>query len=440
MYIYYSFKERKFFKLNSKLRVKKGLKLVDPVTLALILGGSIIVIGFLGNYLFERTGFPDMLLLIILGLLLGPITGLVVPGSVMDLAPYLAALALVFILFDGGMAMNIYRVFSESPRAAVLAVAGFAMNVIATTLFMMYIVIPDVPLLYSILFGTILGGSSSIAVISLASRIKVSEKCSTILSLESAITDILCIVFSLVVIEIILKGASVDLTAIGQSIASRFSTGVVLGLIFGIIWLSVLKRIAKASYAYMLTLAVVLLAYAFSEFLGGSGSLCSLLFGIMLGNEKEIYRILRMERPPNTVVDVGLKRFESEVAFLLRTFFFVYIGLIVTIGNVTVVLSGVVLSLILLLVRFGAVKFATIRCNELVKERPMMAVMLTRGLAAAVLATLPLQYADVVKYPEAGPIFQVLSSIYINLAVIIILGTAIIATIGIPLLKRKAEK
>jgi hypothetical protein len=69
-----------------------------------------------------------------------------------------------------------------------------------------------------------------------------------------------------------------------------------------------------------------------------------------------------------------------------------------------------------------------------------MAVMLTRGLAAAVLATLPLQYTDVVKYPEAGPIFQVLSSIYINLAVIIILGTAIIATIGVPLLKRKAEK
>jgi cell volume regulation protein A len=414
--------------------------LVDPVTLALILGGSIIVIGFLSNYLFERTGFPDMLLLIVLGLILGPITGLVVSSSIMGLAPYLAALALVFILFDGGMAMNIYRVFSESPRAAVLAVVGFATSVFATTLFMNFIVIPDRPVLYSVLFGTIFGGSSSIAIISLASRIKVSEKCSTIVSLESAITDILCIVFSLVVIQIILEGASVDLLAVGQSIASRFSIGIVLGLIFGIIWLSVLKRIAKATYAYMLTLAVVLLAYAFSEFLGGSGSLCCLLFGIMLGNEKEIYRILRMERPPNTVVDVGLKRFESEIAFLLRTFFFVYIGLIATISNITVIITGIILSLILLLVRFGAVRFATIRSNELAKERPIMAVMLTRGLAAAVLATLPLQYTDVTKYPEAGPIFQVLSPIYISLAVIIILITAVIATIGIPLLKRKAEK
>jgi len=421
--------------------------LTDPVTLTLILAGSIIVIGFLGNYLFERTGFPDMLLLIVLGLLLGPIMG-VDTSLIMNLAQYLATLALVFILFDGGMAMNIYRVFSESPRATFLAVVGFAMSAIATTLFMMYIVIPDVPLLYSVLFGTIFGGSSGVAVISLASRTKVSEKCSTILRLESAITEILCIVFSLVVIEIILKGASVDLTTIGQSIASRFSIGVVFGVIFGLIWLSALKIIAKASYAYMLTLAVVLLAYASSEFLGGSGALCSLLFGIMLGNEKEIYRILRMERPPSLAVDTGLKRFESEVAFLLRTFFFVYIGLIVTVGNITSVITGIILSALLLIVRFGAVTLATIR-SELTKERPIMGVMLTRGLAAAVLTTLPLQYTNPKNYPpEMNPsevtklieIFEKLSPLYINLAVIIILATTIIATVGIPLLRRKAEK
>lgn len=298
---------------------------------------------------------------------------------------------------------------------------------------MTFIVIPEAPIIYSMLFGTILGGSSSIVVISLASRIGVSEKCSTILSLESAITDILCIVFSLVAIEIALKG-SVDLVTIGQSVASRFSTGIVLGIIFGLLWLSIFKRIAKASYAYILTLAIVLLAYAFSESLGGSGSLCSLLFGIVLGNEKEIYKMLRMEKPSGTVIDAGLKRFESETAFLLRTFFFVYIGLIVTISEFKIVIVGIMLSLILLLVRFGAVKIATVRSSELVEERPIMSVLLTRGLAAAVLATLPMQYA------EENPVFKELGPIYINIAVLVILATAIIATVGIPLLKRKAKK
>lgn len=406
---------------------------MDPITIALILAGLIIVIGFLGNYLFERTGFPDMILLIVLGMIIGPFAGLVDAASIMPLAPYLAALALVFILFDGGIAMNIYRVFAESPRAAVLAFTGFGMSVVVTTFFMAFVVIPDIPIFYSMLFGTILGGSSSIVVISLTSKINVSEKCAIILRLESAITDILCIIFSLAIIEVI-SGGSVDPITIGQSIASRFSTGTVLGVIFGLAWLSILKRIAKASYAYMLTLAVVLLAYAFSEFLGGSGSLCCLLFGIVLGNEKEIYRILKMERPSNTVVDVGLKRFESEIAFLLRTFFFVYIGLMVSIGEIKTIFIGVILSLLLLLVRFGAVKIATVRCSELAEERSIMSVVLTRGLAAAVLATLPMQYA------EENSIFEALSPIYVNLAVLVILATAIIATIGVPMLKWKSQK
>ncbi|MEM2972075.1 MAG: cation:proton antiporter [Candidatus Bathyarchaeia archaeon] len=411
---------------------------MDPVTLALILAGSIIVIGFLGNYFLERTGFPDMLFLIVLGILLGPVTGVVDPASIMNLAPYLAALALVFILFDGGMSMNIYRVFSESPRAAVLAAVGFVFNVVVVTLFMIFFVIPEFPPLYSVLFGTMYGGSSSIAIISLVSKLKPSEKCTTILSLESTITDIFQIVFSLVIIEVILTG-KVDLISVGQSVASRFSIGIVLGVLFGIFWLSALKRVIKTSYVYMLTLAVALLVYSLSEFLGGSGALCSLLFGVVLGNEKEIYKMLRMERPLSAVIDTGLKRFESEVAFLLRTFFFVYIGLIVTISEIRTIIFGVIISLVLLLVRLSAVKIATTRSAELAEERPIMTVMLIRGLAAAVLATLPMQYANPVKYGEAGSIFEQLASLYINLTVLVILATAIIATVGIPILKRKAK-
>jgi cell volume regulation protein A len=413
--------------------------LLDPVTFALILGGAIIVIGFLSNYLFERTGLPDMLFLIVLGILVGPATGLVDATSVMSFAPYLAALALVFILFDGGMTMNIYRVFSESPRAAVLATAGFALSAIVAGLFMYLFVIPNVSPLYSLLFGTIVGGSSSIIVMSLASRIKLSERGSTILSLESAINDILCIVLSLVIIEIVVLKGTVDLTTIAKSLASRFSIGAMLGIVIGISWLSMLKRIVKASYSYMLTLGIALLAYALSEFLGGSGALCSLLFGIMLGNEKEIYGILRMKKPSNQVVDAGLKRFESEIAFLLRAFFFVYIGLIVTAPNLTTVVIGIALALTLLLIRIGVVHVATIR-SELIQERAIMSALLTRGLASAVLATLPLQYADPVKYPDVGRIFQQLSPFYINITVVVILATAVITTVGIPLLRRKTKK
>jgi cell volume regulation protein A len=408
--------------------------LVDPVTLALVIAGAIIVIGFLSNYLLERKGLPDMLFLIVLGMLVGPATGLVNAATIMGLAPYLAVLALVFILFDGGMTMDIYHVFSETPRAAALAASGFTLSTIASSLFIYFLLTPSYPFLYALLFGTIVGGSSSIIVMSLASRIKLSEKGSTLLCLESALNDILCIVMSLVVIEILTLGGTVDIPTIARSLASRFSIGTMLGIVIGVGWLSILKRIVKASYSYMLTLGIALLAYTLSETLGGSGALCSLLFGIMLGNEKAIYGILRMKKPAAQIVDPGLKRFESEIAFVLRAFFFVYIGLIVTLPKLATVLVGIVLSLSLLLIRYGVVNLATIK-SKLTQERGMMSVMLTRGLASAVLATLTLQYADPVKYPAIGTPFQQLSPLYISMTVVVILATALIATVGIPVLQ-----
>jgi len=395
----------------------------DAVSLALIVSALIIVIGFLGNYIFERTGLPDMLFLITLGYVVGPLLRLI-DSSVVALAPYLAALALVFILFDGGMQMNIRQVLSESPRAILLAALGFLFSLLVIALFMTYLV--GVPLLYGILFGSIFGGSSSIVVVSLARKIKVSEKCSTILTLESAITDILCIVVSLAVIGIILTG-QVDYSLVTRDIATKFLIGAFVGVIVGFGWLILLRGVGKLSFSYMLTLAVALFGYTASEYLGGSGALSSLLFGMVLGNERAIYGAFKRERSGEVAVDAGLRRFESEIAFLIRTFFFVFLGLIAMISDVWFLFLGVILSLLLLLVRFGTVALATLH-SELRDERPIMGVVLTRGLAAAVLATLPLQY---------GLLY---SDVYINLALIIVISTAVIATIGTFALRTKRDK
>ena len=103
--------------------------------------------------------------------------------------------------------------------------------------------------------------------------------------------------------------------------------------------------------------------------------------------------------------------------------FFVFLGIIATISSISLLLLGIVLTLLLLLVRFGAVWLTTIG-SELKKERSIMSFVLTRGLAAAVLATLPIRYG--LLYPD----------VFINLAVVIIMSTAIIATVGIVIISR----
>jgi len=394
--------------------------LQEGVRLAFILAG-VIIIGFLGNYLFKRTGLPDMLFLIVLGIIFGPVVGILDPSSIMGLSPYIATLSIVIILFDGGMRMNINEIFSESPRAVLLASVGFVLALVTLGLFAHYVM--GLPLLYGMLFGAIYGGGGScVAVLPLVRRVRISNKCETVLSLESVIDDVLCAVGSIVVISIIMTGA-VDSAIIARDVASQFSIGIAVGVASGVIWLSVLRKVTEESYAYMLTLAVVFFAYSASEYLGGNGALASLLFGIVLGNEGAISKFLRSERTRNVLVDGGLKRFQEEIAFFIRSFFFVYLGLIAVGITINSVFWGVIISFLLLVIRYIAIRLATFR-NPLSEKRPIMSVVLTRGLVAAILATLPMQY---------GLLY---ADLYLNITLVVIISTAIFSTVGVLLLSR----
>ncbi|MCW3999330.1 MAG: cation:proton antiporter [Candidatus Bathyarchaeota archaeon] len=401
--------------------------MVDSVSVALIISALIVLIGFLGNYLFKKTGLPDMLILIFLGVLFGPILGIFSPTTVKDFAPYIAALALAFILFDGGMGLDIKRVLHNSPRAVTLAVLGFIFSLLGVCAFT--VVVFGVPLVYGLLFGSIVGGSSSVVVISLASRIKISQKGAIILILESAITDILCIVITLSLIDVIVTGHA-DFGGIIGGIAAKFLIGILIGVAMGVAWLFALRKVAHMPFSYMLTLGMVLLGYAATESMGGSGALAALLFGLILGNERELFKVFRINEDRNEdekvpfTVSKGLRRFQAEIAFLIRTFFFVFLGIIASISSISLLLAGITLSVILFVTRFGAVWVSTQK-SALKGDQQIMTIVLTRGLAAAVLATLPAQY----NLPY--------SDLFVDIAVVVIVSTAIMATVGTMLIGNK---
>ncbi len=242
----------------------------DSVSIALIVSALIILIGFLANYLFNKTGLPDMLILIFIGILCGPVLGVFNPGAVKSFAPYIAALALAYILFDGGIGLNIRKVIFNSPKAVLLAVLGFVFSILGVGVFM--VIVFKVPVVYGLLFGSIFGGSSSVVVISLASKINISEKAAITLILESALTDILCVVISLSILSVIVTGQT-NVSEIGLGIAGKFLIGAGIGLALGFAWLFALKKVATLPFSYMLTLGIVLLGYAVSESVGGSGAL-----------------------------------------------------------------------------------------------------------------------------------------------------------------------
>jgi cell volume regulation protein A len=354
------------------------------ITTLFLLAGGLLILGFLGDYLFKRTGIPDILILIAMGFVLGPLTGVVNIKSFVPIAPLFASLALLIILFEGGLHMNLYRTLKGSPRAMILAIVGTVTSMALTATFTVFVMGWDV--LTGLLLGAIVSGTSSAIVIPIISRISgVNQKVSTVLSLESVFTDALVVVISLTLIQFITSPPSTNgISILFSGIASQFSVGIVAGLLVGIIWLRIMKEIRGSTYNDVITLAVALVFYALVQNFGGSGPIFALTFGLVLANGYVISKMLRLSK--TVEADKMMKKFQSQISFLIRTFFFVYLGLIITLQDPLLVIYGLAITVLLVVGRLASVYVTSIR-NKIIKQNTgLLTIMLPRGLAAAVVA------------------------------------------------------
>lgn len=102
-----------------------------PVPQAFLLVGVIIGIGFVGSLFFERTRIPDLLSLVVIGILMGPVFGLVDASQLDTMAPYVGALALMIILFEGGLNLDFEKIVTQLVPAFLLTVSVFAFSMIS---------------------------------------------------------------------------------------------------------------------------------------------------------------------------------------------------------------------------------------------------------------------------------------------------------------------
>lgn len=397
--------------------------------MAFLVAAVIVILGFLGEEFFNRTSIPDSILLLLFGVLLGPIFQLFAQEELLAITPYFAALALIIILFDGGLNMDIREAVRNSPRALVLAITGFTLNVVVTAAICKYLL--GWRLLNGLLLGSIVGGGSSIIVIALIRKLKVTEKIETVLSLESILTDVLCTVGAYTAINILLQevnaegvSSGIDLYAALGSVGTAFGVGILVGLGFGVAWLVILEKIKGKPNAYMLTLAMLFLTFVVATNLGGNGALSALFFGLMIGNSRHIARLLKFRTTIS--IDKNVRDFHCQISFLIRSFFFVFTGLLFSFSSYIFnsILIGLVLSFTFLGIRFVVIKMATVK-SELKTYETLMSVMFPRGLAAAVLASIPLTSG----IPN--------SQVFPEIAFIVILTTIIVCTVGVAVLRKR---
>ncbi len=381
---------------------------VDPILIVGIIGVTAIL-GYIANMIFERTKVADIVWLLIFGMALSQF-GIATDAAFFAIAPILAAVALLIILFDAGLNLEFYEMVHNIPRSFALGIIGFVLSMAAVA--GVYVAL-GFDLLNGLLLGAILGGTSSAIVISIVAKLRMNQNVRTILSMESILTDPLVIVVSLAIIGIIVPASS-SVSPL-QSIASAFSVGAVIGLIIGVIWLRLLEAIKGRPYDYILTLGAAFTVYTIVEFAGGSGAIAALFFGLALGNGKTFSHILRMGKEYS--VAPLMKKLHGEITFFIRAFFFVLLGIIVTV-NPTYLMYGLAIAAAVIVVRFIAARIASTGMQLPGHEKNIMAAMAPRGLAAAVLAQLVSAYG----VPGADA--------FVSITFVVIFATVIYTTIA----------
>lgn len=351
--------------------------------------GILVFLAHLFTGIFSRTRVPDVLLLIIIGICIGPIFGLVSPSQFGAVGPAFTAITLIIILFESGIALKLRTLRSALGGAMTLAPFGFFLTMFVVAGFALWLT--DLELIPAFILGAIIGSTSETVVIPLVKQLRMQEETRTILSVESSINDALSIVITVALIEAYKLGEFQVASVTGDLIAA-FLVAIIFGIAGAFVWSLVLNRIHAIKNAMFTTPAFVFVIFGLVEVLGFNGAIAALAFGVTIGNVESI-RFPVFKKPPASE-PVGLTETErvffSEVAFLLKTFFFVYLGISLELMSGWLIALGVTLTILVFILRIPVVKISVSKSIP-VKDASIMAIMVPKGLAAAVLASIPFQ-------------------------------------------------
>lgn len=414
--------------------------------------------GFAAGRFFERTRFPDVPLLLGLGLLLGPTNRWALrngwgsqgladgldPAVLREAAPFIAAMALVVLLFDSGMELD-FAAFRKSLGPSFLhTLPILLLTVLAIAVLGHYVL--GMPILVAVVLGVALVNVDQAVSSGVLSRLDLPGNLRAMYFVEMALYDLISIplIVSLLQVSEGVQGG-IGLGGFARNFTALLSVSILVGVVAGAAWIFALRGLKGHPNSYMLTFATAIGAYGASEALGGSGALSILLFGLAVGNRTTILRRWVRLRDVDTE-HVKVQSFHDEITFLVRTMFFLYLGLTFSIGaearwpvqsplpvidrlgdGALFVLAALLVLAVLVLTRWFPVHVMAAATHD--PKRKALFPVFGRGLDTAVLATLPFVTAAYVAGSAYHDLFSPWEPVFTDIALLTILGTVLVSSL-----------
>lgn len=343
----------------------------------ILVAGALLAAGILGALLANRARVPALLLFLGLGMLAGSegIGGIEFNDA--ELARTLGTIALVLILFEGGLTAGWHEIRPVLGSAVSLAVIGTIVTALASGLAVMWIF--DFGALEAMMVGAAVATTDSAAIFAVLRHSTLRKRLARVLEGESGMNDPIGLLLVLGFIEWLQlpEYGALEMTV---EMVLRMAIGVATGLALGWLAVKVLRRISLPTDGIypVATIAVAGIAYGLTEIAGGSGLIAVYLTGLAIGTPALPAR--------RTIV-----AFHEGVGWVAQISLFILLGLLVfpsTLADVAVEALAVS-AVLILLARPLATLVATAFARFSLRERAMLSWAGLRGATPIWLATFP---------------------------------------------------
>lgn len=356
--------------------------------------GGLLVLAYLANRFAHRTRVPDVMVLMGCGIVLGPVLHWFNAAGFPRITRGVGILALILILFAAGLELDLRRARKQFAAGTVLAILSYGLTMGGVYLFCMYVL--GANRMASLLAGAALACISGSVVLPMLEHMELKPEMKTTLVIEASFGDGLGALVVGVLLSLVAGGATSNTS--GGAILSgmviqfvlRFALAFAIAVVTGFLWSRLLPKISNEKFWQVLTFAAVLIVYSGTHALGGSELFAVMVFGATLASLLGPDSFLRELGVRSIATDEGsqIQSFHSELAFLVRSFFFVLLGAMIQFrGLKEQLLPSLAILLVMLVVRFASVQASRVVWRGLSWREHELAIMLIpRGLITAVLA------------------------------------------------------
>lgn len=281
-----------------------------------------------------------------------------------DFTEVLMGAMLNFLLFAGGIHININDLKEQLRPVVIFSTAGVVISTFIVGFGMFYL-LPlvglQMPFIYCLVFGALISPTDPVAVLSVLKQANVSKSLETKVAGESLFNDGMAVVVFTVVLQLAV-GKEVDLGIenIGLLLMKEAGGGLLLGVLLGWITSRLMREVDDYIISVLVTLSVVMGGYLIARQMHISGPLTMVAAGLFMGNFNVKFKM-------KSITQDYLIKFWELIDEILNAVLFLFIGfeLLMIKDLKHFMIPGLLAIVVVLIARFisiwGPTKFMSLR-------------------------------------------------------------------------------